>query len=138
MCDVSVSANGRTPQGQVFVSVTDSGPVEQKAGYTSYGRVIDYEGNPVPGVAVSDGEIVTTTDDKGQYYLRSEKEEGFVFISVPKNYRVAVNRTVRSSKNSPVQNPLMKYTTSFSSLKKTAKAGWPSLPIPILQTGPMT
>lgn len=94
MCDVSVSANGRTPQGQVFVSVTDSGPVEQKAGYTSYGRVIDYEGNPVPGVAVSDGEIVTTTDDKGQYYLRSEKEEGFVFISVPKNYRVAVNRTV--------------------------------------------
>ena len=94
MCNVSVQANGRAPQGEVFVSVTDPSEVEKKAGYTSYGRVIDYDGNPVSGVTVSDGVLVTTTDDQGRYYLRSEREEGFVFISVPKNYRAAVNRTV--------------------------------------------
>lgn len=43
----------------------------------------------VPGVVVSDGIELTTTDAEGRYYLASEKENGYVFISVPGNYEVA-------------------------------------------------
>ena len=94
MCNVTAVSNGQSAEGDVFVSVVDNGTVEKKAGYTSYGRVIDCDGKPLKDVVVSDGLIVTRTDERGQYYLRSERKEGFVFISVPKNYKVAVNRTV--------------------------------------------
>ena len=41
---------------------------------------------PVAGVVVSDGEVVTTTDDAGCYYLASKKHHGYVFMSVPSGY----------------------------------------------------
>ncbi len=41
---------------------------------------------PVAGVVVSDGEVVTTTDDTGCYYLASKKHHGYVFMSVPSGY----------------------------------------------------
>jgi hypothetical protein len=42
--------------------------------------------NALKGVVVSDGVNVTTTDNKGRYYLASDKSTGFVFISIPKGY----------------------------------------------------
>lgn len=94
MCKVVAEANGRTTTGTCFVQVVDNGEVEKKSGFTTYGRVVDYEGNPISGVSVSDGVLVTTTDANGCYYLRSEKKNLFVFISIPKNYRVATDRAV--------------------------------------------
>ncbi len=95
LCSISISANGKTiSQSDIFVRTVDNGEVEKKPGYTSYGRVIDHAGNPIANVAVSDGVLVTTTDGQGRYYLRSERKEGSVFVSVPKNYRVAVKNTV--------------------------------------------
>lgn len=90
MC--TVSAFGKT--FETFVEVSDATAVERVAGRTTYGRVIDWDGKPVPGVSVSDGVFVTTTDSEGRYYLASMRKNGYVFISVPKNYRVAVNRTI--------------------------------------------
>ena len=55
---------------------------------------MDYDGNPVSGVTVSDGALVTKTDANGCYYLRSEKKNLFVFISTPKNYKVSIDRAV--------------------------------------------
>ena len=55
---------------------------------TIYGQVL-CEGQPVPGVVVSDGQLVATTDETGTYKLASEKKEGLVFISVPSGYTVA-------------------------------------------------
>lgn len=94
MCTVTVVANNRTTTGTCFVLIVDTEEVEKKAGYTSYGRVVDLDGNPISGVAVSDGVLVTVTDAKGQYYLRSERKNGYVFISVPKGYRVPVKKSV--------------------------------------------
>ncbi len=90
MC--TVSAFGKT--AETFVEVCDTTAVDKVPGRTTYGRVIDWDGKPVPGVSVSDGVLVTVTDDKGRYYLSSMRKNGYVFISVPKNYRVAVNRTI--------------------------------------------
>jgi hypothetical protein len=64
-CKVVAEAGGRTTQGTCFVKIVDEGEVEKKSGYTTYGRVVDYEGNPVSGVTVSDGALVTTTDAQG-------------------------------------------------------------------------
>ena len=94
MCKVVAEAGGRTTTGTCFVQIVDNGEVEKKSGYTTYGRVVDYEGKPISGVAVSDGALVTTTDAEGRWYLRSERKNVFVFISIPKGYRVAVDRAV--------------------------------------------
>ncbi|MBP1614828.1 MAG: hypothetical protein H6Q13_2276 [Bacteroidetes bacterium] len=51
--------------------------------------VVSCEGEGISGVVVSDGYEVTTTNEKGIYYLASEKKQGYVFISVPGNYEVA-------------------------------------------------
>lgn len=80
--------------GETFVNVIDPTGVTPNPGMTTYGRVVDYEGKPVQDVVVSDGVIVTTTDAQGRYYMASVRKNGFVFISVPKNYRVAVNRSI--------------------------------------------
>ena len=90
MC--TVNAFGKSVD--TFVEVIDTTVVEKVAGRTTYGRVIDWDGKPVPGVSVSDGVFVTKTDSEGRYYLSSMRKNGYVFISVPKNYRVAVNRTI--------------------------------------------
>src|SRR5690606_19011684 len=80
--------------GTTFVQVVDSTEVPKVAGNTTYGRVIDASGNPIAGVSVSDGVFVATTDANGRYYLSSLKKNGYVFISVPSGYKVAVNRTI--------------------------------------------
>lgn len=52
-----------------------------------YGTVT-CEGAPVEGVVVSDGTAVTTTGPEGVYRLWSDKNLGYVFISIPSGYEV--------------------------------------------------
>ncbi|MCD8313054.1 MAG: calcineurin-like phosphoesterase family protein [Bacteroidales bacterium] len=54
---------------------------------TVYGLVSTDDG-PLEGVVVSDGIEVVTTDANGIYQIASEKERGYVFISVPSGYEV--------------------------------------------------
>ena len=56
-------------------------------GTTVYGVVL-CEGVPVPGVVVSDGYECDVTDDKGIYELKSLKNHGYVFMSIPSGYTV--------------------------------------------------
>ena len=49
---------------------------------------------PVAGAVVSDGEILTTTDDTGCYYLPSKKYHGYVFVSVPSGYEPQVENSI--------------------------------------------
>lgn len=49
---------------------------------------------PVAGAVVSDGEILTTTDDTGCYYLASKKHHGYVFVSVPSGYEPQTENSI--------------------------------------------
>lgn len=79
--------------GMAFVDVRDTYEVEFRSGYTMYGRVIDNSGNPLQGVSVSDGVKTTKTDANGCYYIDSARKYGYVSISQPRGYTVAVNRS---------------------------------------------
>ena len=56
-----------------------------KGGANIYG-VVECDGKPVQGVAVSDGYQIVLTNKKGQYALQSEKRNGNVFITIPSGY----------------------------------------------------
>lgn len=55
------------------------------------GRVASADGKPLAGVVVSDGVRVTQTDTEGMYALDSDKELGYVFISIPSGYMTAAD-----------------------------------------------
>ncbi|MDE7115467.1 MAG: hypothetical protein K2O56_03470, partial [Muribaculaceae bacterium] len=62
-------------------------PAEEHAdGATISGRVTVDDGTPVAGVAVSDGTVITLTDEEGKYRLVSDKSNEIVFISLPGDY----------------------------------------------------
>ena len=59
---------------------------------TVYGFVKDVNGNPISGVAVSDGFTVTTTDAMGYYTLSDVTADcRYIFISIPSEYEVPIN-----------------------------------------------
>ena len=58
---------------------------------TVFGYVKDTNGNPVKGVAVSDGFSVVATDDKGYYSLDVSRDCWYIFISIPSEYKVDTN-----------------------------------------------
>ena len=64
--------------------------IRPAAGSTIYGKV-SCKGEGIEGVVVSDGIQVTQTDRNGVYQLASDKEYGYVFISVPSGYEAPVD-----------------------------------------------
>ncbi len=74
----------RLPLGALSISIVES-IIEPDADATIYGLVSTSEGG-VKGVVVSDGVEVVTTDENGVYNIKSKKELGYVFISVPSGY----------------------------------------------------
>lgn len=71
--------------GTSTINIIVSSDIPDKDGMTIKG-IVHSNGTGIPGVVVSDGYEVTTTDENGIYYLPSQKKTGFVFISVPSNY----------------------------------------------------
>ncbi len=59
--------------------------VPDKAGMTIKG-IVHSDQKGIPGVIVSDGFDLTVTDEKGIYYLKSQKEHGYVFVVLPGDY----------------------------------------------------
>ena len=58
---------------------------------TVYGYVKDSAGNPISGVAVSDGYSVVATDSKGYYSIDVSRDTWYIFISIPSEYEVPIN-----------------------------------------------
>ena len=56
-----------------------------------FGYVKDNSGNPIQGVAVSDGFSVVTTDEKGYYEMTPSSDCWYIFISLPSEYEVPIN-----------------------------------------------
>lgn len=61
---------------------------------TVCGVVTDNENKPIPGVVVSDGVEVVTTDAEGRYSMTSRKENGWVFVSVPSGYEAPRKKAI--------------------------------------------
>ena len=59
-----------------------------EAGATIYGRVMCGD-RPLKNVSVSDGVTVVRTGNDGVYNIKSAKENGYVFISIPSGYTMA-------------------------------------------------
>ncbi len=70
--------------------VIDPEGITPDEGTTVYG-LVSCEGVGIPGVQVSDGYLITTTDERGVYQLKSEKKNNYVFITVPSGYEVNCN-----------------------------------------------
>ncbi len=56
----------------------------------NHDKVFDASESPLPGVAVSDGKTVTSTNKQGRYQLQTEARR-IVFVSVPATYHAAEN-----------------------------------------------
>lgn len=74
----------------VYFTIEKRVTIEEKEGFNVYG-FISCEGVGVPGVVVSDGVEVTTTDEDGLYYLKSEEYNRVVFMSVPSGYETVTD-----------------------------------------------
>lgn len=79
--------------GETTITIVFNANIPDKQGMNIKGSVYS-QGKGVPNVVVSDGETVTTTDENGIYYLSSNKTNGFVFVSIPSNYEVAVTNSI--------------------------------------------
>lgn len=82
-----------TVSSETTVSVTVKIDVNPASGSTIYGVVLCGK-RPVADAVISDGYEVVKTDAKGVYQMASQKKNGYVFISVPSGYRVAMNSVV--------------------------------------------
>ena len=59
---------------------------------TIKGYVRETNGNPIPGVAVSDGFSVVQTDEQGFYSINISQDAWYVYISVPAEYQIPTNK----------------------------------------------
>ena len=71
--------------GIIQINIKSSVQINPDPTSTVYG-VVECDELPLEGVVVSDGFIVTTTDENGIYQLESQKKHKYVFISVPSGY----------------------------------------------------
>lgn len=55
------------------------------------GRVKDTSGNPIKGVAVSDGFTIVTTNEEGYYKMMVSPDTWHIYISLPAEYEVPLN-----------------------------------------------
>jgi len=79
--------------GRTYINRVFNSAIPDLENMTVKGTVYS-QNKGLANVQVSDGELVTTTDINGVYYLPSKKKNGYVFITVPANYEVATVNTV--------------------------------------------
>lgn len=78
--------------------------VPNKAGMNVKGSVM-CDGKPVAGVRISDGHEIVTTDSQGNYWLSSDKRNGWVYVSIPSGYEAPIEHSLPqfwASLNEPV------------------------------------
>lgn len=79
--------------GTTRINIVVESNLPDKEGMTVKGIVYN-NGVGIPNVLVSDGYEVTTTDENGVYYLPSQKQTGFVFVSLPADYEAPVEDNI--------------------------------------------
>ncbi len=81
---------------QSAIGTLEPMPVEEDSFRHYYstirGCVREKDGTPIKGVAVSDGFTVVTTDEQGYYEMDISQDAWYVFISVPEEYKIPLNK----------------------------------------------
>ncbi|MCI1779973.1 MAG: calcineurin-like phosphoesterase family protein [Bacteroidales bacterium] len=104
--------------GNITVAINADVDIPDKEGMSVKG-IVSCEGKGLPGVVVSDGYEVTKTDENGIYYLASEKQNGYVFISLPSGYITAENgNTPIFYKNVNSSRPKLSEEVNFQLIKE--------------------
>ena len=65
--------------------------IDSENGSTVFGVISTPDGTGVKDVIVSDGAEIVTTDSDGVYQLKSTKQLGYVFITLPSGYEAVAN-----------------------------------------------
>lgn len=81
--------SGSQDLGTIEIRNTISLDVPDREGMNIKGIVFCGK-NPVAGAVVSDGANVSVTDENGFYWMKSNKNHGMVFVSIPTGYEVEV------------------------------------------------
>ena len=111
-------ARGTTQKkvGSTEVSIIKHIDVDLPEGTNIYG-LVSCGDTPVKGVIVSDGYEVTTTDDKGIYSLKSLKENGYVFMTIPAGYEATSDGILPEFSSSVSSDPSKLDRVDFSLVK---------------------
>ena len=75
--------------GETTLTISISLTVTDKPGATIKG-VVYSGGRTLSGVSVSDGDLITQTDDNGRYWLNSTKRNKLVFVILPSGFGAKV------------------------------------------------
>lgn len=79
--------------GKATLALEYGGEVPDRAGASIKG-VVHCQGIGIPGVLVSDGDLIAETDENGYYYLSSDKRNGLVFVIQPSGYEVPLVKAI--------------------------------------------
>lgn len=100
----------KKPYSKFYLSIIKKIDITLDEGTTVYGTVATEDDKGVPNVVVSDGVNVAVTNAEGIYQLKSEKKNGYVFMSVPGGYEALANgvlpqfhHTLRAAAEKPEQ-----------------------------------
>lgn len=77
--------------GTTKLDLSISGNVPDKAGMNIKG-IVFCDGAGVENVLVSDGDLITQTNENGYYWLASEKRNALVFVILPSGYDVPTQK----------------------------------------------
>lgn len=79
--------------GTTELFLSTSAVVPDKEGMTIKG-IVHSNGQGIPNVLVSDGDLITQTDENGFYWLASEKRNQLAFIILPSGYDVPTQKAM--------------------------------------------
>lgn len=112
--------------GTVTFNITEKKEFTPSEGTTVYGK-ITCDGEPVPGVVVSDGAEVVLTGSNGYYEIKSEKKRGYVFVSIPSGYEAPQDGVLPKFSNKLVADAKSCERSDFELIKAASQDSYTML-----------
>lgn len=104
--------------GKTYFNIVKPTDFKPQPESTAWGW-ISCDDKGVAGVAVSDGVEVVVTNGEGYWEMKSKKERGYVFMSVPSGYEVPVDGVLPHFSNKLLASPTTVERSDFELKKAT-------------------
>ena len=112
--------------GAVTFNIIEKKEFTPSEGTTIYGKVT-CAGAPLNGVVVSDGVEVVRTGANGYYEIKSAKERGYVFVSIPSGYEATLDGVLPRFSNKLVVNAQSCERSDFELIKADSQDSYTML-----------